>query len=348
MKKKYQYLILAIALSIGIVMSGCKKYENPADLPFGNSDWQKESTSEVIERLENAGFTNIQTIEKETSSASKDETVSRITVDGSDLFRKGTRYEEDVPIEITCFVLKQIDATMEVSTKGETGEPEFEVQTNLPAGVIVSMLLQNDEGYTEEKKVKVSDGKAVSEPFRDEMKKLVGSYQLTVTVKMQDQGATGKTELGENGECLSGTLMKEDADTGSRYLCFEYDYISDYEPDESVSDEEMRTILEQATALGFGNDYEIVTDDSGYTISVWTSETAATAALAVNGYEEPQEQWDTVLESLRKASISLQNCLEGNGHGDKIAVINLMNDVNHDYVLATAYNGAILYDCVSQ
>lgn len=348
MKKNYQYLILAITLSIGIVMAGCKKYENPADLPFGNSDWQKESTSEVIDELESAGFMNIKTIEKETSSVSKDETVSRITVDGSDLFRKGTRYEEDVPIEITCLVLKQINATMEVSVKGEAGEPEFEVQTNLPAGVIVSMSLQNDKGYTEEKKVKISDGKAVSEPFRNEMKKLVGSYQLTVTVKMQDQGATGKVELGENGECLSGTLMKEDVDTGSRYLCFEYDYISDYEPDESVSDEEMRTILEQATALGFGNDYEIVMDDSGYTISVWTSGTAATATLAANGYAEPQEQWDTVLESLRKASISLQNCLERNGYGDKIAVINLMNDVNHDYVLATAYNGAILYDCVSQ
>ena len=347
MKKKHQHLILVIVLLIGIAITGCKKYENPANIPFGNSDWQKESTSEIVEQLEDAGFTNIKKIEKETSRASKNETVSRITVDGSDLFTKGTRYESDIPIEITCFVLKQIDATMDISVGGEAGEPEFEVQTNLPSGVIISLVLENNDGYSEEKKVKISDGKAVSEPFRNNMNKLAGNYQLTATVKMQDQSATGEEELGAKGECLSGTLMREDGDTGSKYLTLNYDYVSDYEPSAGVSDDEMQEFLEQAVAIGFGDDYEITTDAEGYTINVWTSGTAALAALAANGYEEPQEQWSAVLESLRNASVTLQNCLEQNGHGDKIAVLNLMNDVNLDYTLATAYNGIILYDCVS-
>lgn len=345
MKKKP--FILIITLLISIAMTGCKKYENPADIPFGNSDWQKESTSEIVEQLEDAGFTNIKKIEKETSRASKDETVSQITVDGNNLFRKGTRYEGNVPIEITCFVLKQIDATMDIAVEGEAGEPEFEVQTNLPSGVIISLVLKNDNGYLEEQKVKVSDGKAVSEPFRDEMNKLVGNYQLTATVKMQDQNGTGTEELGSKGECLSGTLMREDGDTGSKYLTLNYDYVSDYEPSTAVSDDEMQELLEQAVTLGFGRNHQITRDDAGYTINVWTDGTAATAALAANGYDEPKSQWNTILESLRSASLTLQNYLETNGQGDKIAVLNLMNDVNLDYTLATAYNGAILYDCVS-
>lgn len=345
MKKKH--FILIIALLISIAMTGCKKYENPANMPFNYNDWQNESTNEIVEQLEDAGFTNIQKIEKETSRASKDETVSQITVDGNNLFRKGTRYEGNVPIEITCFVLKQIDATMDIAVEGEAGEPEFEVQTNLPSGVIISLVLKNGDGYSEEQKVKVSDGKAVSEPFRDEMNKLVGNYQLTATVKMQDQNGTGTEELGSKGECLSGTLMREDSDTDTKYLTLNYDYVSDYEPSTAVSDDEMLELLEQAVTLGFGNNHQITTDDAGYTINVWTDGTAATAALAANGYDEPKSQWNTILESLRSASLTLQNYLETNGQGDKIAVLNLMNDVNLDYTLATAYNGAILYDCVS-
>lgn len=99
-------------------------------------------------------------------------------------------------------------------------------------------------------------------------------------------------------------------------------------------------------ALGFGDDYEVIEDDEGYTVNVWSDGVAATAALANNGYAELKEQWDTIVEQLRNASISLQNCLNKNGYEDKIAVLNLMNDVNLSYTLATAYNGQILYNCV--
>lgn len=345
MKKSGFGLLIAIALSTCVIVTGCKRYENPVDMPFAYNEWQKESLTDVVEKLESAGFTNIEKVEKATTNPEKNESVSQITVDGDNLFRRGTRYESTVPVKITYFALKQIDATMEISVSGEPGEPVFEVDTNLPAGVVVSMVLTNDSGYSLEKKSKVSEGKVVSEPFLNNMKKLEGAYQLTVTVKMQDQGSA-KYELGSKGECLNGILMREDEETGCRYLITEYNYVSDYTPPEKLGSSEMKNLLEQAAALGFGDDYEVIEDDEGYTVNVWSDGVAATAALANNGYAEPKEQWDTIVEQLRNASISLQNCLNKNGYEDKIAVLNLMNDVNLNYTLATAYNGQILYNCV--
>ena len=118
-KTKRGIVLLLFMGTLLLLMSGCgAKYENPADLPFGSDGWQTQTAGEAIEALSAAGFTNIQENIKETSSADDAGKITKITVNGENLFRKGDRHEGTDAVEITYYSLKQYEAEMEIEVSG--------------------------------------------------------------------------------------------------------------------------------------------------------------------------------------------------------------------------------------
>lgn len=344
--KRGMVLLLFMGMLL-LLMSGCgAKYENPADLPFGSDGWQMQTAGEAIEALSAAGFTNIQENIKETSSADDAGKITKITVNGENLFRKGDRHEGTDVVEITYYSLKRYEAEMEIEVSEDAGLPVFTVNTNLPNGTRLELTLSNEESYSEQQTVKVKDGQAVSDIFWDNGHYLLGEYTLSVVMKPEDQNASVQYEIGKNGEAMTGPLVHMDENDAGQYLFLEDDYISNYTEPEKISEDELRERFAQALS-GFGNDYEIDLEGYVYTVSVWQDGLAACAMLAEQGVPTAVEQWGEIVDTTAEASNSLQELLSISGYGDYMVQIEVLNDQNHENTLLTVLLGMVSYNCVS-
>lgn len=346
-KTKRGMVLLLFMGTLLLLMSGCgAKYENPADLPFGSDGWQTQTAGEAIEALSAAGFTNIQENIKETSSADDAGKITKITVNGENLFRKGDRHEGTDVVEITYYSLKRYEAEMEIEVSGDAGLPVFTVNTNLPNGTKLELTLSNEESYSEQQTVKVKDGQAVSDIFWDNGHYLLGEYTLSVVMKPEDQNASVQYEIGKNGEAMTGPLVHIDENDAGKYLLLEDGYTSNYTEPEKISEDELRERFAQALS-GFGNDYEIDLEGYVYTVSVWQDGLAACAMLAEQGVPTAVEQWEEIVDTTAEASNSLQELLSISGYGDYMAQIEVLNDQNHENTLLTVLLGMVSYNCVS-
>ena len=305
-----------------------------------------QTAGEAIEALSAAGFTNIQENIKETSSADDAGKITKITVNGENLFRKGDRHEGTDVVEITYYSLKRYEAEMEIEVSGDAGLPVFTVNTNLPNGTRLELTLSNEESYSEQQTVKVKDGQAVSDIFWDNGHYLLGEYTLSVVMKPEDQNASVQYEIGKNGEAMTGPLVHMDENDAGKYLLLEDDYISNYTEPEKISEDELRERFAQALS-GFGNDYEIDLEGYVYTVSVWQDGLAACAMLAEQGVPTAVEQWEEIVDTTAEASNSLQELLNISGYGDYMAQIEVLNDQNHENTLLTVLLGMVSYNCVS-
>lgn len=338
---------LMAATVLCVALAGCgAKFENPADVPMGSDEWQTKTAEEVVGAFEEAGFTNIQEDKKETSSAEDVGKVTKVAVDGTNLFRKGDRHESSDTVEITYYVMKQFEVEMMVEVSGDAGLPTFEIDTNLPNGTVLEITLENDTGYSEEQTTKVKDGKAISSMFWDNGNYLEGSYRLSVVMEPRDQNSSVRYELGENGETLTGTLVRTDEESGRKYLRLEDGYTSDYQATEKIGEDEVVALLELAAAGGFGENYNVSVDGNTFIVNVWQDGTAATAALAAQGVPTAVEQWYALVDSACTASEGLQAALTSAGYGDCIAVLQVLNDQNTENALLITCMGAATYNCV--
>ena len=346
-KTKRGMVLLLFMGTLLLLMSGCgAKYESPADLPFGSDGWQMQTAGEAIEALSAAGFTNIQENIKETSSADDAGKITKITVNGENLFRKGDRHEGTDVVEITYYSLKRYEAEMEIEVSGDAGLPVFTVNTNLPNGTRLELTLSNEESYSEQQTVKVKDGQAVSDIFWDNGHYLLGEYTLSVVMKPEDQNASVQYEIGKNGEAMTGPLVHIDENDAGKYLLLEDGYTSNYTEPEKISEDELRERFAQALS-GFGNDYEIDLEGYVYTVSVWQDGLAACAMLAEQGVPTAVEQWGEIVDTTAEASNSLQELLSISGYGDYMVQIEVLNDQNHENTLLTVLLGMVSYNCVS-
>lgn len=347
MKTKRGMVLLLFMGTLLLLMSGCgAKYENPADLPFGSDGWQMQTAGEAIEALSAAGFTNIQENIKETSSADDAGKITKITVNGENLFRKGDRHEGTDVVEITYYSLKRYETEMEIEVSGDAGLPVFTVNTNLPNGTRLELKLSNEESYSEQQTVKVKDGQAVSDIFWDNGHYLLGEYTLSVVMKPEDQNASVQYEIGKNGEAMTGPLVHIDENDAGKYLLLEDGYTSNYTEPEKISEDELRERFAQALS-GFGDDCTISKDGYVYTVNVWQEGLAQTAMLAQTGDKDAKEAWDKIAYTTMQASDSLQELLTASGYGDYMVQIQVLNDKNHDNTLLTVTMGMASYNCVS-
>ena len=340
-------MTFAVSITLGILLVGCG-IKNPAKAPFGSNECKGMTLSEVMSELQEAGFSEIDTQETETVLKSMDGTVKSVTINEENDYKKDKAWENNVQVDIVSYKLKQFPVTMNVETSGESGKPIFTVHTNLPDGATLRFVLTGED-FKKNETVKVKNGVAESNDAFHGSRPLQGNYIFTVTMDMKDQLWNGVSdEVGPVGECLTGELVRQKDDSDAKYVYLEYNYTSDYEEAESVhkiSEAEMTALLENALAKGFGSDYQLEKDDTGYTIYIWSSGNAMCATLAKSGNAEQKKAWKSIVLATVDASQTIQNKLKENGYGDYVSVVNNLNDIDHSYVLCTAAMGILLYDC---
>lgn len=337
--------VVAVALCC-VLLAGCSNIKNPAKAPFSAKDCAGMTSEKVMTDLQKAGFTNVTVVDEETTSKSSDGIVVSVSVDGKTDFKKNAKWEDDVPVEITAYKLKQLDVTMKVSERGETGKPVFLVQTNLPDGLKLNFKLENENGYSKEQDARIENGKAESQPFTDNGAELKGNYTLTATMTLDGQGLFAPMASIGNGDVLAGDLVSVGGN-GRPQVSTKYSYTSGFEP--AISEEEMVALLETMLANDSGMSYEVTPYDDGYIVDTWTEGVADGAAYAKLGISPYKEMWKQLTQNAKSYSSSLMTLMSENGYGDKHLLFNLINDQDPDKLdnLITIKDGIMTYNYVS-
>lgn len=300
-------------------------------------------------QLQDAGFTNITVEEFSTVNKEQDGKVYSVLFDGRSSYNEGESKGKDIPIKVSVYKLNTLEVEINVSVDGEAGKPKFTIETNLPDGTKLDCALKQGNQTIATETVKVNDGKAEYTDLAKRTRPLSGTYLFTVTMEIEKQPQWAvKNKIGSSADCLVGDLVRQKDDADEQYVYLEYPYTSDYSEPESahkISEDEMTALLDNALKSGFGSDYRLDKDDTGYTIYIWSDGNAMCAALAKAGYAAQQKSWQDIVSTTVDASLTIQNKLEENGYDDYVSVINILNDVDHDYVLCTAAMGMLLFDC---
>lgn len=340
--------------------------ENTAKVPLAYNEYQTMQYTDARQQFENAGFTNINGIEKVTQNLNKEGIVNSIVIDGAHTFLRSEVYENDVPVEITYFKYEIPTISLKIKTEGEKGKPEFLIKTNLPDGTILNAelsfagtLTEWTEDYLEQQQITVQDGKAKTEAFTNGGDVLKGEYHLSVMMFPNEQPESVQKIIGESGEKLTGDLV-EKLDT-YQYVSASDEYVSPFDPyweaimaQETAEAQEPEKPWEDVVAeieatlkVSIGDDYTLMQDESGVTINLWSDGIALTAAAAQEGVASSADVWEEMISSVRSAEEKVRTLIRLAGYKDRIAVINIVNDQNHDLTLLTVSNGMILYDVVS-
>ena len=352
-------VLLVAVLCFGL--TGCSKIENPATVPFGNSDFAGMDKEEAVAAIREAGFVNIQenVIKPFLGKAG---TVQGVSIDGETLFSKGRVWENSVPVIVTYYEEIQeepepepepvksepIEVTFNIEVTGEEGKPVFEIETNLPDDTELDLsLLWDDKFNYEDQTAVVKDGKAQSEPFTDNGGPLSGYSAFGITMFPANQTKSVQAVIGEHGEYITGPMV-ETVD-GYSYVWMEKSFNAEPEEQQetNISEEDMKAIIERSLATGFGDDCSVSLDGTVYTVNAWQDGLAVLSVLAQNGDASSLAAWEQITQTTVDASEQLQKLLEENGLGDHIAVVNIVNDANKENILLTAMYGMVFYDCVS-
>lgn len=105
--QRKSWVCIVFAIMLCTLLTGCVQIENPAKVPFSNSEYQGRYYQDVITDLQDAGFSNIETDTMLTYSESKAGTVGTITIDGDNLFRKDDIYEYDVTVVVSYYEMSE-------------------------------------------------------------------------------------------------------------------------------------------------------------------------------------------------------------------------------------------------
>lgn len=119
MKKTFRFLILCILI---ILMTGCSissSNDNKLRVPAASYEYKGKNYQEVINDLQKAGFTNIETnvlYDLITGWLTKDGEVDQIEIEGDTTFRKNDTYPKDAKIVITyhTFPIREEEKTAEI------------------------------------------------------------------------------------------------------------------------------------------------------------------------------------------------------------------------------------------
>ena len=83
------------------------------------------------------------------------------------------------------------------------------------------------------------------------------------------------------------------------------------------------------------------------TMKLWGDGVATNAMFAAMGDKENLDTWNTLVESVTKASMQTQQDLNNNGHSDVAFVMEVVNDINKENVLLVVTNGIVMYDAAN-
>lgn len=220
----------------------------------------------------------------------------------------------------------------------------FTIQTNLPDKTKLVLTMENNDGFRQEQTVEVEKGQAESRYFWDVGRELIGDYTLTVTMRPGEQSRAVRKEIGDKGDPLTGEMVRADEETGGKYLLLEQAYTSDYTEPDKISEEELIGLLETITRQGFGQNYKIENEGKVYSVGVWEDGLAMLSVLAKEGGQTYVSQWDELVENIKTTTVALKELLTNSGYGDCSILLSVLNDMDQEYVLLSAMDGAIVYD----
>jgi hypothetical protein len=125
MKKIIKLLLVSI---ISIIMAGCGvDQENEIIVPASSSDYEGKDFQEVIDDLQNAGFTNIETEALDDLNIgwlTKDGEVDKVSINGDTSFSTSSKFPNDAKIVITyhTFPSTEMEEMQETTEAPETTE----------------------------------------------------------------------------------------------------------------------------------------------------------------------------------------------------------------------------------
>ena len=355
-RRLWRLKITMLAMVACILLTSCSN-EEKINAPFTNSECQGKSVEEITEKLETAGFTNVQIEAQDTTTESNANDVISVKIGNNTIWNEANAWKPDTTVVVKYYNytgIRHITVTADITVSGEDGKPIFVINTNLPDGTILNTELAYDgdltigrEDYDEKQDVVVQDGEAKTEAYTLNDEALTGDYQFYVLMLPADQSEDVQKVTGSSGEALKGTLVEK---SGSyRFIQTKMKYQSPVEeqPPESekISEEELESRIRTALA-GFDDDCNISVDGYLYTVQVWRDGVAPEVMLAKLGNAEAIEQWKKLEENAQQASLNLQYLLYENGYGDYLVQLQVLNDQNLDNTLLTTCMGATTYNCI--
>jgi hypothetical protein len=135
-------VVILMCSCLGILYSLGRSSEEPdtivkINIPASSSDFEGENYQDVVAKLENAGFTNIQTKlidDLVFGWFTKDGEVEEVSVDGYTSFSTSSSFPEDVPIVVTYHTFPANEE--EVAAETSTPEPTIKAETSTPEPTI--------------------------------------------------------------------------------------------------------------------------------------------------------------------------------------------------------------------
>lgn len=348
MKSKKGMAFLLLTMMLLLLMAGCGG-GNKINAPFTDEDSTGMNYTDAMERLTAAGFTQITTETVATNDRERDGEVVSVVIGDMESYNTANKFKPDVAVVIKHYELERFEVTMEITPGGDPECPTFTVETNLPDKTELIVTLTNGGGYTKSQTVKVKNGAATTDRFFGDYNDLAGEYIVSCTMRMDEQGYWVSVELGTMGKCMAGPLVKIDETTGGQYIYLEQPYAAPVpEEPEAIPTEEMIALIEQTMAQFLGDDCTVELVGTVYVVNLWCDGIAETAVLAKAGADGAAEVWAGLRDTTTELSVSLCNLLAANGHGSESAEVNILNDIERERILLTAYLGFVTYDWVAE
>ena len=112
--------------------------------------------------------------------------------------------------------------------------------------------------------------------------------------------------------------------------------------------DEVKAEFDSALAQTFGEvgEYSISQQQNIIIINVW-SEGMTADALKAQEDDQYKDGWNEMVDKFLNAQASLQKKLDDNGHSDIVAMLNIVNDINHDRMLLVVAKHQVMYDAVN-
>lgn len=208
-------IIFVVVVSLSL--QGCAKKN---EIPFDGDSVLGRDYQAVVSELKDAGFDNLKTNVVDTVDAQNENKVADIQVDGKSDFKAKDKIDVNTKIVITYYQLEQLEAYIKIHFEGENEEPDVMIETNLPDDIQLDVAFSRSQnGYQEQKKVKVYSGQAKAE-FGRGFEQIVtpGNYEVTVEMNAANQTERALSKIGPNGDILTGNNVQKSSENGAKCL----------------------------------------------------------------------------------------------------------------------------------
>lgn len=140
----------------------------------------------------------------------------------------------------------------------------------------------------------------------------------------------------------------QDKTTSTEEMTEEAAGVEEMTEEETVTMGDVYLMITNAMALTYGKNYKAEYDESGITVNLWEDGVAAMSVMARNGDQEAQAEWDNLVEGIKEMTTATkEQTMNKYGYGDKMFVVNVLNDAKKEATLLTVADGVVFYDAVN-